>query len=71
MRDSVRLVGREGQHLKFRVCGRGSSSEWDAIAFRMGEMADWLAGRVDIAYSIEANDYSGRPQLTIKDLVRA
>ncbi len=66
--DSVRKVGREGQHLKFRACARPSAGEWDAIAFRMGEVADGLPGRLDIAYSVEMNDYSGRPQLVIKDL---
>ncbi len=70
VRDSVRQVGRDGQHLKFRVQGRGSTSEWDAIAFRMGEWADGMPGRVDIAYSVEMNEVSGRPQLTIKDLQR-
>lgn len=66
--DSVRTVGHEGQHLKFRVCARGSTAEWDAIAFRMGEWADVLPGSVDLVYSIEMNDYSGRPQLVVKDL---
>jgi single-stranded-DNA-specific exonuclease len=66
--DSVRTVGHEGQHLKFRAYARGSSGEWDAIAFRMGELAGGLPGRVDLAYSIELNDYSGRPQLVVKDL---
>ena len=47
---SVRVVGKEGQHLKFRAYGQGSRSEWDAIAFRMGELADGLPGRVDLAY---------------------
>jgi single-stranded-DNA-specific exonuclease len=65
---SVRVVGKEGQHLKFRAYGQGSRNEWDAIAFRMGELAEGLTGRLDIAYSLEMNDFSGRPQLTIKDL---
>jgi single-stranded-DNA-specific exonuclease len=65
---SVRQVGRESQHLKFRVCGNGSTNEWDAIGFRLGEWADGLPGRLDIAYSVEMNDYSSRPQLVIKDL---
>ncbi|MGE5601543.1 MAG: single-stranded-DNA-specific exonuclease RecJ [Nitrososphaerales archaeon] len=66
--DSVRTVGHEGQHLKFRVYARGSTGEWDAIAFRMGDLADGLPGRVDLAYCIEMNDHSGRPQLVVKDL---
>jgi single-stranded-DNA-specific exonuclease len=66
---SVKVVGKEGQHLKFRAYGQGNrSSEWDAIAFRMGEMARGLPGRVDLAYCVAMNDYSGRPQLTVKDL---
>ncbi|MCU0510816.1 MAG: DHH family phosphoesterase [Anaerolineae bacterium] len=66
---SVKLVGKEGQHLKFRAYGQGArSSEWEAIAFRMGELAQGLPGRVDLAYCVEINDFTGRPQLTVKDL---
>jgi single-stranded-DNA-specific exonuclease len=68
---SVGTVGREAQHLKFRACAKGSTSRWEAIAFRMGDLADGLPGRVDIAYSIDMNDYSGKPQLTIKDIQQA
>jgi single-stranded-DNA-specific exonuclease len=66
---SVKKVGKEGQHLKFRAYGQGArNSEWDVIAFRMGELADGLPGRIDLAYCFEMNDFSGRPQLTVKDL---
>lgn len=66
---SVKTVGKEGQHLKFRAYGDGNrSSEWEAIAFRMGELAGGLPGRVDLAYCVEINDFNGRPQLTVKDL---
>lgn len=66
---SVKTVGKEGQHLRFRAYGQGSrSSEWEVIAFRMGELASGLPGRVDLAYCVEMNDFSGRPQLTVKDL---
>ncbi len=66
---SVKTVGKEGQHLKFRAYAQGSrSSEWDVIAFRMGELAGGLPGRVDLAYCVELNDFTGRPQLTVKDL---
>ena len=68
VRDSVRLVGREGQHLKMRVTAPGSGTEWDAIGFGMGPLAGSLAGKLDLAYCIDINDYNGRPQLTLKDL---
>ena len=53
---------------KFRAYARGSTGEWDAIAFRMGDLADGLPGRIDLVYSVEMNDHSGRPQLVVKDL---
>jgi single-stranded-DNA-specific exonuclease len=70
---SVRLVGQEGQHLKFRGTSPGSRSERDVIAFRFGALAQGdraadLPGRVDLAYCLEINDYTGRPQLVVKDL---
>jgi single-stranded-DNA-specific exonuclease len=66
---SVKTVGKEGQHLKFRAYAPGGrSSEWEVIAFRMGELAGGLPGRVDLAYCVEMNDFTGRPQLTVKDL---
>jgi hypothetical protein len=34
----------------------------------MGEWAGGMPGRIDIAYSVEMNDFSGRPQLVIRDL---
>jgi hypothetical protein len=64
-------VGHESQHLKFRVSAAGSRSEWDAIAFRFGALAHGLNGRLDLAFCIETNDYSGRPQLVVKDLKAA
>jgi hypothetical protein len=65
---SVRTVGSEGQHLKFRVRAPGSRIEWDAIAFRMGAWADSLPARLDLAYCLEMNDYSAAPQLNVRDL---
>jgi len=65
---SVRTVGSEGQHLKLRVRAPGSRIEWDAIAFRMGAWAGGLPGRLDLAYNLEMNDYSGAPQLNVRDL---
>ena len=65
----MKVVGKEGQHLKFRAYAPGArTAEWEVIAFRMGELAGGLPGRVDLAYCVEINDFNGRPQLTVKDL---
>jgi hypothetical protein len=42
----------------------------DAIAFRMGEWAEQLPRRVDVAYTFEINEFNGeaRLQLNVKDL---
>lgn len=66
--DSVRLVGQEQQHLRLRLAGNGSRTEWDAIGFHLGPLAGDLPAAVDVAYAIEQNDYTGRPQLVIKDI---
>lgn len=65
---SVSTVKNEGKHLKMRVRAPGSRVEWEAIAFRMGALADALPGRLDLAYCLEMNDYTRAPQLNVRDL---
>lgn len=67
--------GAEGQHLKLRIDdGRGGPS-FDAIAFRLGNLASYFAKYpwIDIAYVLEAHEWNGNRtlQLNIKDLRRA
>jgi single-stranded-DNA-specific exonuclease len=64
--------GAEGQHLKLRLDdGRGGPS-YDAIAFRLGHLAEHFQKprQIDIAYTLEANEWNGSRtlQLNIKDL---
>jgi single-stranded-DNA-specific exonuclease len=64
--------GAEGQHLKLRLDdGRGGPS-YDAIAFRLGHLAEHFQKprHIDIAYTLEANEWNGSRtlQLNIKDL---
>jgi single-stranded-DNA-specific exonuclease len=68
VRDSPRLVGGDGRHLKLRVRARGSRLEWEVIAFRMGAWYDGLPARIDLAYCLEVNDFNGGLQLNAKDL---
>ena len=69
----IRTVGADNNHLKLRV-GDGSVS-FDAIAFRLGEMAKRLmrGDKIDLAYTFEENEWMGekRFQLNVKDIKRS
>jgi single-stranded-DNA-specific exonuclease len=69
---AARAVGADGRHLKLGLEDeRGATL--DAIGFRMGHLQPGLAKRVDIAYTLESNDYNGRTslQLNLRDLKTA
>lgn len=69
---SFRAVGSEGRHLKLTL-EDGPALKYDAIGFRMGDMAKSLPPRVDVMYTLEANEYNGRTslQLNLKDVKEA
>ena len=60
-----RRVGEQGKHLKLRLAGE--SMAIDAIAFRQGDLMDSLPEVVDVAYTLERNEYRGTvaPQLVV------
>jgi len=63
-----RAVGADGHHLKLSVTdGR---TFFDAIAFRQGRLADQMPARVDLAFTLDANEWNGerRLQLNVVDL---
>jgi single-stranded-DNA-specific exonuclease len=65
---SKKTMGHESQHLRLVVSdGRIT---YDAVAFRMGHLAESLPARVDLFYSFERNFYNGRVslQLMVRDL---
>ena len=66
----ARTVGN-GAHLKFRV--RNGQQEFEAIAYRQGQWATDMPEFVDIAYTIEINDYMGmrNVQLNVKDIKKS
>ena len=69
---SSRVVGSEGRHLKLTLQDeRGVTT--DAIGFRLGQLQAELPSRVDLAYTLESNEYNGRItlQLNLKDVRRA
>jgi single-stranded-DNA-specific exonuclease len=64
-----RAIGSEQKHLKLTLRdGRGVA--WDAIFFRQGRLWDQVPGRVDVAYTLEVNEWNHekRLQINIQDL---
>jgi single-stranded-DNA-specific exonuclease len=66
---TFRAVGAEGRHLKLTL-EDGPGLTYDAIGFRLGGMAKSLPPRLDVMYTLEANEYNGRTslQLNLKDV---
>jgi single-stranded-DNA-specific exonuclease len=65
---SKRRMGAEGQHLKLRV--KHDQLVYDAVAFRFGELFDFVKDQVDLLFSIDKNEYQGNLswQLKVKDI---
>jgi single-stranded-DNA-specific exonuclease len=65
---NARCVGQDGKHLKLALEQGGVF--WDAIAFRQGERLAGLPTLIDLAYSVEINEWEGRRrlQLNVQDL---
>ena len=69
----ARPRGGDGQHLRLLL--RKGGETYEAIAFRLGHLADALRRRplIDVVYTLEANEWNGerRLQLNVKDFRRA
>lgn len=63
-----RLVGAEGKHLKLTLTN--GTASMDAIAFRLGEQAASIPDRIDVAYTLEADEWNDRRRLqfNVRDL---
>jgi single-stranded-DNA-specific exonuclease len=63
-----RTVGAEASHLKLTLSD--GQRPWDAIAFRLGEWDGQMPRRLDVAYTLEVNEWNGRKrlQLNVQDL---
>jgi single-stranded-DNA-specific exonuclease len=68
-----RQVGSDRQHLKLTVRDPQTRNEWDAIAFRQGNLFGQLGPRIDVAFTLEANEFIGerKLQLNVKDVRKA
>ena len=66
--ESWQTVGADGAHLKLRLnAGNGAL---DAIAFRQAAWADHLPPAIDVAFTLDVNEWNGRRrlQLIVKDI---
>jgi single-stranded-DNA-specific exonuclease len=61
---SKRTVGRDSSHLKLTLEHEGKP--FDAIAFRMGELAAQLPEKIEAAFHIERNVYMGYESLQLR-----
>jgi single-stranded-DNA-specific exonuclease len=57
-----RTVGKDNRHLKLKI-SRASKPPLDAIGFGLGEWANNMPDRIDIAYQLEINEWNGRKNL--------
>ena len=64
-----RMVGSEGKHLKLNLEDE-HHTYFDGIGFRLGHLQKSLPPRVDVMYTLEANEWNGRTtlQLNLKDV---
>lgn len=67
----ARAVG-DGRHLKLALAD-STGRRWDAIAFRQGHWMGKLPPRIDLAYSLDLNEWNGRTnlQLNVQDIRRS
>jgi single-stranded-DNA-specific exonuclease len=67
--------GAEGQHLKLRLDDGLGGPPFEAIAFRLGHLAEHLQRprAIDVVYTLDRNDWNGSSslQLNVKDFRRA
>ncbi len=64
----ARAVG-DGRHLKLALTD-SNGRRWDAIAFRQGHWMGKLPAWIDLAYSLDLNEWNGRTnlQLNVQDI---
>ena len=69
---SSRTVGADARHLKLSLEDE-RGAVYDCIGFRIGHLRDNLPARVDVMFTLEANEWNGRTllQLNLKDVKAA
>ncbi|GAB4518397.1 MAG: single-stranded-DNA-specific exonuclease RecJ [Anaerolineae bacterium] len=57
-----RTVGKDSKHLKLKI-SRAGRPALDAIGFNLGDWAQSMPERIDIAFQLEINEWQGRQSL--------
>ena len=71
--EDMRLVGKEGKHIKLKIKNQKSNITLEGIGFGMGETAKINIGdKADVVYTIDENEWNGEKklQLKVKDIKR-
>ncbi len=71
--SDIRIIGATRKHLKLKVSSEGLRAALDAVAFNMSDFYGRLesGAPVDLAYTIDMNEWNGsrKLQLKVKDIV--
>lgn len=65
--ESLRVIGKDGKHLKLNLKSKDSNFWIEAIAFGMGELNSLEVGdEIDAIYTIDLNEWNGNKRLQLK-----
>ena len=58
-----RLVGSQSEHVRLKLKQQGVM--WDAIGFRLGNLAQEITGHLDIVYNLRLDQWNGKERLRL------
>jgi len=65
--ESLRIIGRDGKHLKLNLKTQISNLKFDAIAFGIGDSHNLKIGdKVEVVYTLDVNKWNGNKNLQLK-----
>lgn len=65
--EGLKVIGKDGKHLKLSLKPKDSSFWIDAIAFGMGELNQIKIGdEIEVAYTLDLNQWNGNKKLQLK-----
>lgn len=65
--ENLKVIGKDGKHLKLNLKSKDSSFWIEAIAFGMGELNTLeIEDKIDVVYTIDVNEWNGNKKLQLK-----